>query len=260
MNDADANEHTSRSELLDENRRMRRRIADLEDQLSAGRGDTVAESGIPAGASDQRFGSIVRAAPMGIHLYHLETEDRLVFLGANPAADKILGLSNAQFVGLTIEEAFPALVDTEVPQRYRLAASQAIPWTTEHISYQDERISGAYEVHTFQSSPGYAVVMFIDITQRLRDAAELERHRHQLEQLVSSRTAELSKTVERLQKANEDVLTLSGLIPICAWCKKIRDDEGYWQQVECWFGKHADVTHCLCPECKQEQLKQLSGD
>jgi tetratricopeptide (TPR) repeat protein len=49
----------------------------------------------------------------------------------------------------------------------------------------------------------------------------------------------------------QQVKTLRGLLPICAWCKKIRDDNGYWTQVEKYFSRHgsAEFTHCICPAC-----------
>ena len=54
-----------------------------------------------------------------------------------------------------------------------------------------------------------------------------------------------------LEKALAEVKTLSGFLPICASCKKIRDDQGYWQQIESYIGAHsqAEFTHGICPEC-----------
>ncbi len=82
---------------------------------------------------DGRFRALVEAAPYGMHFYRLERGDRLVFTGANPAADRILRVENAAFVGKTIEEAFPPLALTEVPDRYRAAARDGIPWHTQQI-------------------------------------------------------------------------------------------------------------------------------
>jgi hypothetical protein len=47
------------------------------------------------------------------------------------------------------------------------------------------------------------------------------------------------------------VKTLSGLLPICAWCKNIRDDQGYWERIETYIANHTDAsfTHGLCPSC-----------
>jgi hypothetical protein len=65
---------------------------------------------------------------------------------------------------------------------------------------------------------------------------------------------ERERLIDELQKAMARVKMLSGLLPICAWCKKIRDDEGYWQQMEIYIRDHseADFTHGLCPDCAKK--------
>jgi DNA-binding NtrC family response regulator len=57
-----------------------------------------------------------------------------------------------------------------------------------------------------------------------------------------------------LQQALAQVKTLSGLLPICAACKKIRDDSGYWNQIEAYLREHsqAEFTHSICPDCLQK--------
>lgn len=62
---------------------------------------------------------------------------------------------------------------------------------------------------------------------------------------------EREKLIQELQEALTNVRTLRGLVPICAHCKKIRDDKGYWQQVEVYVRDHseAEFSHGLCPEC-----------
>ena len=116
--------------------------------------------------SEETFRNIVQASPMGIHMYRLEEDDRLVFIGANPAADRLLGVDNAAFVGKTLQEAFPGLADTEIPMRYRRAARLGERWQTEHIVYSDGKIAGAFEVSVFQMSAGKAAVLFNEITRR----------------------------------------------------------------------------------------------
>jgi hypothetical protein len=61
-----------------------------------------------------------------------------------------------------------------------------------------------------------------------------------------------------LQEVLGDIKTLRGLLPLCASCKKIRDDKGYWNQLEAYILNHSDakITHGICPEC----MKQLYGD
>ncbi len=58
--------------------------------------------------------------------------------------------------------------------------------------------------------------------------------------------------VSELQTALANVKTLSGLLPICAWCKQIRNDKGYWTQLEAYISDHSEAsfTHSICPECE----------
>jgi AmiR/NasT family two-component response regulator len=74
--------------------------------------------------------------------------------------------------------------------------------------------------------------------------------------------AELQARNQELQEALTKVKTLSGLLPICASCKKIRDDQGYWQQVEEYIQKHseAEFTHGICPDCVKKLYPELYGD
>ncbi len=68
------------------------------------------------------------------------------------------------------------------------------------------------------------------------------------------RNIELVKANEDLKHALAEVKHLSGLLPICANCKKIRDDHGYWEQIESYISEHSDVqfSHALCPECMKK--------
>jgi len=77
-------------------------------------------------------------------------------------------------------------------------------------------------------------------------------YQESLEKMVSKRT-------EELQRALEQVKTLSGLLPICSSCKKIRDDTGYWNQIEIYIKEHseAEFSHSICPECAKELYPEL---
>ncbi len=65
---------------------------------------------------------------------------------------------------------------------------------------------------------------------------------------------EREKLIHELQEALDKVKTLSGLLPICSSCKKIRDDNGYWNQIEVYIRDHseADFSHSICPECLEK--------
>ncbi|HPN44406.1 MAG TPA: PAS domain S-box protein [bacterium] len=68
---------------------------------------------------------------------------------------------------------------------------------------------------------------------------------------LKNKEQDLISTVASLQKALEEIKTLRGIIPICSYCKKIRDDQGYWSQVESYVSKHSEAqfSHGLCPDC-----------
>ncbi len=65
---------------------------------------------------------------------------------------------------------------------------------------------------------------------------------------------------EQLQKALDSIRTLKGLLPICAWCKKIRNDKGYWDKLETYVSANteAEFTHGICPECLSKQIKKVN--
>ncbi|MBT3297086.1 MAG: response regulator [Verrucomicrobia bacterium] len=126
--------------------------------------------------------NLVTTAPIGTMMYRLEGED-LIFVSANAAANKILAVDCTQFVGQTIEVAFPPLADTDVPAMYRRAAREGTPWSTEHIDYDDERIHGAYEVHAFQTAPGHMAALFLDVTHRKQSEQERDRLGNQIQHM-----------------------------------------------------------------------------
>jgi len=70
---------------------------------------------------------------------------------------------------------------------------------------------------------------------------------------------ELEKTNKRLREVLKNLHTLQGLIPICANCKRIRTDKGYWQQVETYISNHSDTdfTHTICPDCAKKLYPEI---
>jgi hypothetical protein len=79
----------------------------------------------------------------------------------------------------------------------------------------------------------------------------LHLEQERLEALVSQRTKDLTDANEALTKALADVRTLKGLVPICSYCKRIRNDEGFWRQLELVLSEttEAQLSHGICPEC-----------
>lgn len=69
--------------------------------------------------------------------------------------------------------------------------------------------------------------------------------------------AELTNRVTELERAMAEITELRGILPICAYCKSVRDDQNYWQTVEQYIGSHADVkfSHGICPKCIETVVK-----
>lgn len=94
-----------------------------------------------------------------------------------------------------------------------------------------------------------------NIRKRQEAEAELKESHDTLEQRVRERTGEL-------RQALSEIKTLSGLLPICSHCKKIRDDEGYWNQIESYItaNSEAEFTHSICQDCLEKLYPEYSKD
>jgi len=162
---------------------------------------------------EQRYRNIIESIPVGMHIYRLIDNKRLVFIGANPSADKILGVDNRQFIGKTIEQAFPALVKSKIPAAYRKVARGGALWRTDQVEYHENKISGAFEVTAFQTSPGHMVAAFSDITQRKKDEAALKASEEKYRNLYGAAPVGLCQLKYRegtLLAANQALIALLG--------------------------------------------------
>ena len=104
-------------------------------------------------------------------------------------------------------------------------------------------------------------------------AGRMLLHADELEQRIQEKTKSLEKeiierkkaekekeeTIAELREAALKIRTLSGMLPICSHCKKIRDDKGYWNQIESYIRTHseAEFSHSICPECVNKLYPDL---
>ncbi|MBM9511688.1 hypothetical protein [Desulfogranum marinum] len=70
---------------------------------------------------------------------------------------------------------------------------------------------------------------------------------------------EREELIQRLQDSLAEIKTLRGILPLCSFCKKIRDDQGYWEQVDVYINKYseADISHSICPECLKKHYPDV---
>lgn len=134
--------------------------------------------------SEEKFRAVVECSPTAMYIYRLESEDRLILMGANPSTDRVLGMSHQALLGKTIEEAFPKLAETEIPDMYRRVARGETGPQSFEITYQDERISGFYHVHVFRTGPASIAVAFDEISERKRAELALRASLEEKEALI----------------------------------------------------------------------------
>jgi PAS domain S-box-containing protein len=186
-------------------------------------------------ASEERFSKIFQASPLSMNIRRLD-DGR--FVDANESYVRALGLSREDVIGRNPLE----LSVWENPAEYELFMQRVRQEKTVRnfecrLLIKNGSLAICLLTAEIIEVDGQQCVLVIttNITERKR--AEEERER----------------LIAQLQEALAKVKTLSGLLPICASCKKIRDDGGYWNQIEEYIQQHseAEFSHSFCPECME---------
>jgi PleD family two-component response regulator len=175
----------------------------------------------------------------------LHADYRVLFATNGIEALKVAAEAKPDLILLDIM--MPEMDGYEVCRRLKGdAALQDIPviFVTALIEERQERQGlglGAVDYITKPFNPGI-------VSLRVRNQMELKSQRDRLTKLVSE-----------LQDALAKVKLLSGFIPICASCKKIRDDEGFWTQIEQYIAEHSEAhfSHGICPDCARKLYPEL---
>lgn len=190
--------------------------------------------------SEARYSSVVENSHDAILL----TDHAGAILAANQEACRLFKRTERELCRIGRN----ALVDPTEAQRVAAAVTQREQ--TGHFQIEltfvrsdGTRFLGEVSSGVFKDRDGLPrnSTIIRDITDRRRGEQERER------------------LVRELQAALNEVKTLSGLLPICAHCKKIRDDQGYWNQIELYIRHHSDArfTHSICPECSTKFYPEL---
>jgi len=187
--------------------------------------------------SEVRLKTVLDTIQAGIVVIDPETH---IIVGINAAAGKMVGAPREQILGSVCHEHIcPAdkgqCPITDLGQSLENAEQVLLTASDKRVPILKTVVSVvlAGREHLLES--------FLDITERKQ--AEEERER----------------LIGELQEALAKVKTLSGLLPICASCKRIRDDQGYWQQIEAYIRNHseAEFSHSVCPECAKKLYPEI---
>lgn len=150
----------------------------------------------------------------------------------------------ADMLGYSLEEVYQLHVwdwDALFTKEQILELAQTVDDVGHHFETRHRRKDGTIiDVELSNNGAVYGEEKLIfcvcrDITERNRAAREQK------------------KLIKELQEAAAEIKTLRGILPLCVFCKKIRDDKGYWEKVDVYISKHseADISHGICPECRK---------
>ena len=170
----------------------------------------------------QIYKALVESAPDGI----LVLDEHGAIIISNPEVERMFGYSREEMRGVRVEDL--------IPERLR-------------ESHTGQRNRYHSDPHTRPMGTDLNLIALRKDGSEFPVEIMLSPLRIDGETLVIS----IIRDVELKKKQDEKVKTLSGLLPICAWCKKIRDDKGYWTKVEEYIAErsNADFTHGICPDC-----------
>ncbi len=190
----------------------------------------------------QYLAAIVESSEDAIYGKNLDS----IIVSWNPAAERLFGFSAEEIIGHSITALFPLKRRDELLDIFttiRRGETVGIR-ETERLHKSGRIIPVSATVSPIIDATG----KIIGASTIVRDISQQKQAEHGRQLLIE----ELTATVQKVQ-------TLSGMLPICASCKRIRDDHGYWQQVEAYLTKHSDLvfSHGICPKCADDYKQRL---
>ncbi len=167
-------------------------------------------------------------------------------LAWNLGAERIYGYSEAEALNMNILAIIP---------RNRQEEARAFL----------QRLKGGEVVESFESQrltkDGKIIDVWLTVTRLSDDSGKTTLIATTERDITEKKAAmlKMEQTIDALQKALAEVKTLRGFLPICASCKKIRDDNGYWNQIEAYIRDHSEVefSHGICPDCAKKLYPEL---
>ena len=190
----------------------------------------------------QFLASIVESSADAIYGKNLDS----LIVSWNPAAERLFGYSVEEIIGKSTAQLVPEHRNGEVREILaRVREGEIIAEReTERLHKNGGLIPVSVTVSPIRNNLG-EVIGASSITRDITRQKQAEDERQKL--------------IQSLMASAQHVRMLSGLLPICATCKRIRDDKGYWQQVESYISKHSEVTfsHSICPVCAEDYERQF---
>jgi len=187
--------------------------------------------------------------------------DKIQLTSSGEEALDLIGKTPPDLILLDIF--MPGIKGYEVCRRVRTCESTThipILMVTGGAVEADESIAKSFQAGAtdFITKP----ISAIELLSRVKASLTIKQNHERLIDELKSRLKaekEKEKLIIDLQQTLAQVKQLSGLLPICSYCKHIRDDKGYWNQIEKYLRNHsdADFSHSICPECAKKHHPDL---
>ncbi|MFY9399490.1 MAG: PAS domain S-box protein [Desulfomonilia bacterium] len=184
--------------------------------------------------SEQRYRSLFEDSRDAIYT---SSRDGII-LDANEAALELFGYSRSEMIGKHVGEIYVARDDRSKFQQ-EVEDKGAVRNFEVLLKKKDGSIMNCLYTSSVRKSAQGEIIGYHSIVHDITELKRIEEERQDL--------------IEELRLALENIKTLRGLVPICASCKKIRDDKGYWNRIEEYIEAHSEAvfSHGLCPECQK---------
>ena len=188
------------------------------------------------GESERKFSKLFHASPVYIAFTALN-DGR--FLDVNDAFTKVTGFERNEVLGRTSIQ-IGLWFTPEERSKYVELAQKYGGFHEEEVKFRKKNGDPLYGFWSAEKmelgGKACLISVFVDTTERKKVQEALRQER------------------DKLRTALSEIKTLSGLVPICSNCKKIRDDQGYWNQIEKYIGErsNAQFSHGICPECAKK--------
>ena len=186
--------------------------------------------------SEKKFSTLFKTSP--VYIASIALDDGY-FLDVNDAFTNITGYQRDEVLGRTAVE-IGLWFEPEERVKFIKLAQQHGGFHEEEVRFRrknGEPLFGIWSAEKIElGGKACLISVLVDVTERRKAQEALRQER------------------DKLRIALSEIKTLSGLVPICSNCKKIRDDQGYWNQIEKYIGEHsnAQFSHGICPECAKK--------
>lgn len=191
--------------------------------------------------SEQKYRDLFENANDAIFI--LDSEHN--YKDVNKKAVEMLGYSREEFLQLNVKDLIP-------PEQHPISDKE----------FEKLRQKGAYEKFVGKTRTKDGRWLDVEVnSSAIFENGKIIGSRDIVRNITERKKAEKEKEalISELQKALDEITTLKGILPFCSYCKKIRNDKGYWEQVDIYISNHtkADISHGICPECAKKHYPQF---